>query len=138
MNDCRNVWRRLKSTRLILKKLRISKVSCKESSRSESLIKNLKLNDHARGLIDPLSIPGPDDDVTHACLFKLKYRAFSLTLNWSRCFHSRWCPRGGDGQKSASESSKMSENKCLVPREISTPPLGHLSVNMFIRRLLSK
>ena len=37
-NDCQNVWRGLKSIRLILKKiLRISKVSCKESSRSESL-----------------------------------------------------------------------------------------------------
>ena len=38
VNDCRNVWRGLKSIRLILKKkIRISKVSCKESSRSESL-----------------------------------------------------------------------------------------------------
>ena len=37
VNDCRNVWRGLKSIRLILKKiLRISKVSCKESSRSQS------------------------------------------------------------------------------------------------------
>ena len=38
VNDCRNVWRGLKSIRLIKKKiLRISKVSCKESSRSQSL-----------------------------------------------------------------------------------------------------
>ena len=38
VNDCRNVWRGLKSIRLIFKKnLRISKVSCKESSRSQSL-----------------------------------------------------------------------------------------------------
>ena len=39
VNDCRNVWRGLKSIRLIKKIfLRISKVSCKESSRSQSLI----------------------------------------------------------------------------------------------------
>ena len=38
VNDCRNVWRGLKSIRLINKSfLRISKVLCKESSRSESL-----------------------------------------------------------------------------------------------------
>ena len=37
VNDWRNVWRGLKSIRLIIKKIRISKVSCKESSRSESL-----------------------------------------------------------------------------------------------------
>ena len=38
VNDCRNVWRGLKSIRLIKKIfLRISKVSCKESSRSQSL-----------------------------------------------------------------------------------------------------
>ena len=38
VNDGRNVWRALKSIRLIKKKiLRISKVSCKESSRSQSL-----------------------------------------------------------------------------------------------------
>ena len=39
VNDCRNVWRGLKSIRLIKTKfLRISKVSCKESSRSQSLM----------------------------------------------------------------------------------------------------
>ena len=39
VNDCRNVWRGLKSIRLIKNFfLRISKVSCKESSRSQSLI----------------------------------------------------------------------------------------------------
>ena len=38
VNDCRNVCRGLKSIRLIKKKIRISKVSCKESSRSQSLI----------------------------------------------------------------------------------------------------
>ena len=38
VNDCQNVWRGLKSIRLIFKIcLRISKVSCKESSRSQSL-----------------------------------------------------------------------------------------------------
>ena len=38
VNDCRNVWRGLKSIRLIKKIfLRISKVSCKELSRSQSL-----------------------------------------------------------------------------------------------------
>ena len=38
VNDGRNVWRGLKSIRLIKKNiLRISKVSCKESSRSQSL-----------------------------------------------------------------------------------------------------
>ena len=37
VNDCRNVWRGLKSISLIKKKIRISKVSCKESSRRESL-----------------------------------------------------------------------------------------------------
>ena len=39
VNDCRNVLRGLKSIRLIKKKfLRISEVSCKESSRSQSLM----------------------------------------------------------------------------------------------------
>ena len=38
VNDCRNVWRGLKSIRLINKFfLHISKVSCKKSSRSQSL-----------------------------------------------------------------------------------------------------
>ena len=42
VNDCRNVWSGLKSIRLSKKKkLRISKVSCKESSRSQSLSNSL-------------------------------------------------------------------------------------------------
>ena len=45
VNDCRNAWRGLKSIRLIKKKfLRISKVSCKESSRSQSLSTSVRSN----------------------------------------------------------------------------------------------
>ena len=46
VNDCWNVWRGLKSIRLIKKKkkLRISKVSCKESSRSESTFSMIARN----------------------------------------------------------------------------------------------
>ena len=42
VNDCRNVWTGLKSIRSIKKFfLRISKVSCKDSSRSQSLSHSL-------------------------------------------------------------------------------------------------
>ena len=50
VNDGRNVWRGLKSLRLIKKKiLRISKVSCKESSRSQSLNHQKQTNKQTNG-----------------------------------------------------------------------------------------
>ena len=49
VNDCRNVWRGLKSIRLIKKIfLRISKVSCKESSRSQSLTWNWLIDENRK------------------------------------------------------------------------------------------